>query len=282
MPTSLPESSVAPHPQSRQRSHLAVVLGIIFTLLIVVCTVLVTLLVTRTTHNSTSGNPQIASDQTHPDNSSTNDAHIEQTSINAIRDYDFRNATWFLPELGTGSDWKYGKTDRSEWKEYLFADGDYIPNQNDLDRMVQLDQCDSSHIPTTAGKPIFTLDLKDEFGNHGKLYDPVYGDINGDGFTDAIIPYTAANDCLYRSGTVEWYAWIWQPENGTPREVLQNVASSPYGNCSEQTTSIEIVNSTIVTHGMNREPNYDCDGEPPMKITRVFTYDESIDSFVEH
>lgn len=96
--------------------------------------------------------------------------------------------------------------------------------------------------------------------------EPVYADVDDDGFEDAL----ASLKFVQGNGLDElWYVWLWDPETEAPRQVLEPVARQM--RCATAVHRIEGVEGAFRISEKYRDlaDIGTCDSEPPKAVTRT-------------
>lgn len=157
-----------------------------------------------------------------------------------IKKFDFMNATWQLPAI-----WDDTPT------EVKLKDGKYmVPDEIDGGMW-----------------PIWRM-----VDDDGKSYEPQYGDINGDGYTDAIVPITWGKNGSVRTSTF-YRVWLWDPKKKTAVSLKNSVAV--FETCTEVPDKIKIEGKdSIFVSGKTMREGDGCAATPQEPFERTVKVDE--------
>ncbi|MDO5747676.1 MAG: hypothetical protein Q4P66_08495 [Actinomycetaceae bacterium] len=170
-----------------------------------------------------------------------------QQETDAIRRFDFRNAEFVI---------------------HHFEQGDNIP--------VQLQDGVASTPDNNYGEDDVRIDvtnLNNRDAPEGE--DILYGDLNGDGYEDALVALQVLWGNNY---SISYYAWMWDPSTGEPHQVPNSAFGSLRCNTWMINPQIEEDGSVTFEEKEMQEGDYCAVGPSGSQMKRII-YDEQTDSF---
>lgn len=158
----------------------------------------------------------------------TSSAGGPMVAKDAIKKFDFANTLWSLPRGYSASDCQGDLRNKQlgcdKAKNYRLDKGRYRLNAKQKKQLLAALGADAAN---HGVEDIFTLQANSRDSNQGDDYAIEYGDINGDGYLDAIIPvismsaFNSAMDILSTN-----YVWLMNPLTGVPEQLDTPVYSA--------------------------------------------------------
>lgn len=203
----------------------------------------------------------------------------------AIKKFDFANVQWLLPRGYSASecqgDIRNEQLECDKAKTYRLDNGRYRLNDKQQKQLLAVLGLDAANYRV---ENIFSLQAKSRDSNPGDDYAIEYGDINGDGYLDAVIPVTSMS--AFNSGMdvlSTYYVWLMNPLTGVPEQLDTPVYSA--GRCGESYDRAEFSSSEsnpqIIVHTRTWSdfPCCGCSRDVPKKRS-TWHYDEKLHDMV--
>lgn len=179
--------------------------------------------------------------------------------------------------------------DRTQIKGKNFDDSEWkVPNNTETPSDITLsngqylltslpeDMVSGTHVDLS--KPVWEVGAEGFAEGGAKA---VFGDINADGYLDALVALKHSN--LYRSDpdwTVFVYAWVWDPATDSAKQLPSLVAVS--ARCGDHYTNFHFTDPGVAAAKGKRWVNTDtCQGGPSQDLDAIFRYDEQKRTLVQ-
>ncbi|WP_216388123.1 hypothetical protein [Arcanobacterium phocae] len=203
------------------------------------------------------------------------DDDVEANNPEAIREIDFNNRTWLFPKLDS-----HAIDFDAEYVPYDVVDGRYAITENDWERMESW-QCQDMMPDSLVGENLF-ITKKAEDSDTPSSYtvgDPIYGDINEDGYTDVIVEWIYDNPCAYRTRQKVWTAWLWDPNKNEPRQVTRPIVFHGFSGCGEETSYVRIERGKILVAKKLQGPYDSCATGPTVPSEDLYVFNSGDNSW---
>lgn len=173
------------------------------------------------------------------------------TKKDAIKNFDFANTDWLLP-AGFGApecegDYQDQQLGCDKLTSYRLENGIYRLNEKQIEQLLAAQGDDAANYGV---EDIFSLQPK-SIDSTPADYAIEYGDVNGDGYLDAIIPVISMTP--FNSGkdvASTNYVWLMNPLTGVPEQLKTPVYSA--GRCGEEYDHAEFstsgANPQLIVH----------------------------------
>lgn len=173
------------------------------------------------------------------------------TKKDAIKTFDFANADWLLPSAYGAPECEEDDQDQQlgcdELTNYRLENGIYRLNEKEIEQLLAAQGEDAADYQV---EDVFSLQAKSVDSTPAD-YAIEYGDVNGDGYLDAIIPVISMSP--FNSGkdvSSTNYVWLMNPLTGVPEQLETPVYSA--GRCGEEDDHAEFStggsNPQLVVH----------------------------------